>query len=208
MTSIMTNNDISELNTVTGILSNGLVMVTETVSGVPLEVSQALTQAREQMRELPGVIENLNAAFVSYNTVSAALTRMMELADQASGDTVSEEDQAMMNGEFVNLAKIVAADAGRQYYSGPRLNLTSQGEAQSAARILAYMKPVMANTGQELAEQRGLIYEVISETINFLGLVANCYPEAEGTSSLQTLVSEACRDSSFTLNTESSAHLH
>ncbi len=149
-----------------------------------------LAEARDEMRSLPGVIDNLNESFERFLTVSTALKRMIELAGAASTEVTEEARQAMEN-EFVNLAKIVAADAGRQYYTGPQLSLRTKGHAWSAAKIIRYMEPVMANVESDLNEQKELIHEVISETINFLNVVAECYPESEGAVQLNQLINSA-----------------
>ncbi|UQZ87692.1 hypothetical protein C4J81_02190 [Deltaproteobacteria bacterium Smac51] len=184
--------DIYELHQVTGILAGGLDRGAQTVLGVPLEVAQTLAEAREQMRSLPGVIDNLNESFERFLTVSTALKRMIELADAASVE-MGEEEREGLEEEFVNLAKIVAADAGRQYYAGPALSLKTQGHAWAAAKIIRYMEPVMANVEKELAEQKDLIYEVVTETVNFLNVVAECYPESEGIGHLGQLIDSASK---------------
>lgn len=186
----MNAHDIQELNAISNLLAGGLATAPETVSGVPLEVIQALTEARDQMSSLPEVIGHLNQAFEKFNTVSAALTRMLELADRTSG-TIPEFDREMCNEEFIGLAAIVAADAGRHYYAGPRLNLTNEGEAQSAARILRYLSPVIETMSRELMEQKDLIHEAVAETIKFLGIITECYPESAGAAHLGRLLHEA-----------------
>ena len=194
---MMTIKDIREMNDVSALLADGLSLGSENMTGLPLEVAQALSEAREQMAGLPEVIDNLNLAFERFNTVSSALGRMTELADEASGD-LDDQARRNLNDEFVSLAKILAADAGRQYYAGPRLNLLNQGEALSAARIIRYMDPVVANMGQELIGQRDLIHEVLGETINFLGVVTQCYPDSAGAVRLGELISEAAAHGRFT----------
>lgn len=191
----MTTQDIQALNLVTDILASGLAQGPETISGLPLEVAQALAEARDQMTGLPEVIENLNLSFERFNTVSAAITRLIGLADQASGTDLGERSREELNEEFAYLARILAADAGRSYYDGPRLNLLNEGEAQSAAKIIRYMTPVIETMGQELAEQKNIIHEVISETINFLGVIAQCYPDSEGVETLNSLIAEARKHS-------------
>jgi hypothetical protein len=182
--------DIYELQQVTGILAGGLDRGAETVLGVPMEVALTLAEARDQMRSLPGVIDNLNESFERFLTVSTALKRMIELADEAGTDIADEARQAM-DSEFINLAKIVAADAGRQYYQGPQLSLRTKGHAWSAAKIIRYMEPVMANLENDLNEQKDLIHEVVRETIDFLNVVADCYPEAEGVDHLSQTIDNA-----------------
>ena len=182
--------NIFELQQVTGILAGGLDRGAETVLGVPLEVAMTLAEAREQMRSLPGVIDNLNESFERFLTVSTALKRMIELADEASAE-IPEESRQNLEAEFINLAKIVAADAGRQYYAGPQLSLKTQGHAWSAAKIIRYMEPVMATVENDLNEQKELIHEVVAETMNFLNVVAECYPESEGAGHLTQLIGNA-----------------
>lgn len=188
---MLTANDIYELNTAASILAGGLALGHRETGSVPPEVGQALTEARRQMEGLPEVIENLNLSFERFNTVSSALWRMMELADLAARPDIENLSRTELNSEFTSLAAIVAADAGRQYYGGPRLNLLNQGEAQSAVRIIGYLAPVLNNTAQELSEQKNLIYEVISETINFLGVISQCYSDVEGINDFGRIVNEA-----------------
>ena len=188
----MTNLEIRELSTISHILAAGLAAVPANPLDMPLEVAQSLAAARAQMKSLPEVIQHLNLAADRCHTVSSALTGMINLADRAADAEVSDADRARLNAEFVNLAKVVAADAGRQLYQGPQLNLKSRGEALSAAKIVRYLTPVIETMDRELNEQKHLIHEVISETIGFLNIVAQCYPEAEGASALNLLV-EATR---------------
>ena len=193
----MTTTDIREMNTISNILAGGLEGDPQTLLGIPLEVALALAEARDQMGSLPGVIENLHLSFERFNTVSSALNRMIELADQASAETLGDEERNAFNDEFVTLAKIVAADAGRQYYAGPRLNLLNQGEAQSAAKIMRYMTPVISTMESELTEQKELISEVITETLSFLNVVIQCYPESEAVGRLSSLVDQVSRQSQY-----------
>ena len=148
---MLTANDIHELNTAAAILAGGLDLGQNAVRDIPLEVVQALIEARRQMENLPEVIDKLNLSFERFNTVSSALWRMMELAELAATPNISAETRRSLNEEFASLAAVVAADAGRNYYSGPRLNLLDQGEAQSALKIVGYVAPVMNNTAQELS---------------------------------------------------------
>lgn len=190
MASIKTASEIREISQLTAILAEGLIRGADTVEGVPPEVALGLEQARQQLQDLPAVLQHLRGSLASYQSVSAALYRMMELADLGADENVEYAQRESWNKEFINLSKIVAADAGRRHYSGPRLNLLNQGEALSARRILSYMKPVIENTGQELEAQKELIREVVTETVNFLRIVADCYPEAEGTAGLREIIAE------------------
>jgi hypothetical protein len=53
------------------------------------------------------------------------------------------------------------------------------------------MGPVMDNVEAELTEQKDLIYEVVGETISFLNVISDCYPEAEGAGALSSLIASA-----------------
>lgn len=188
---MLTANDIHELNATAVILAGGLDLGHRGTLSVPPEVVQAMAEARRQMDDLPEVIENLNLSFERFNTVSSALWRMMELAEAAARPKADDRTRAELNEEFAALAAIVAADAGRVYYAGPRLNLLEQGEAQSARKIIGYLAPVLNNTAQELTEQKNLIFEALSETVNFLGVIAQCYPDVEGVKGFGRVVDEA-----------------
>ncbi|MDR2935690.1 MAG: hypothetical protein LBV70_07470 [Candidatus Adiutrix sp.] len=177
----MTRLEISELSNLSNILAIGLAAVPERPLALPLEVSQALDMARAQVTSLPEVISNLNLAAERFRSLASALTGMMDLAEQAAAETVSDYERQRLDAEFINLAKVVAAEVGRQNYQGPSLNLRSRGEALSAAKIVRYMAPAIENLGRDLAEQKGLIQDVIAETINFLDTVAQSYPEADPT---------------------------
>ncbi len=205
---MMTAQDIREMNDLSALLASGLSLDSENMTGLPLEVAQALAEAREQMAGLPEVIENLHLSFERFHTVSSALHRMIELADEASGEHLADEDRRNLNQEFANLAKILAADAGRQYYAGPRLNLLNQGEALSAARIIRYMNPVIDNMGRELSGQRDLINEVLGETINFLGVITQCYPDSVGAARLGDLISQAAAGGRFAAPASAPGRLH
>jgi len=175
----MTNLEINELTALTNILAAGLAAVPAEPLTLPLEVSQALGEARTQLNSLPEVINNFNLATERFQGVVEALTGMMDLADQAAAETTTDAGRRLLNDEFINLAKIVAADAGRRFYQGPSLSLLSRGEALSAAKIVHYLAPVIETLEQDLSEQKSLIQEVILETINFIHTVTQCYPEAD-----------------------------
>ncbi len=200
--------ELSELNAVSAILAGGLSQDIEAVLGVPLEVAQALAEAREQMANLPEVIASLNKSLESYYTVSTALYRMIELADLALGADMSDEARRPLNDEFVSLAKVVAADAGRQYYAGPSLNLLSQAQAASTARIIRYMEPVIENTGREISAQKELIHEVVAETLSFLRVVTDCYPDSEGVGALRALIDTVNKQGGRLNLTSAPANLH
>ena len=173
----MTNLGIQELTALTNILAAGLAAVPVEPLFLPLEVSQAMEEARAQMNSLPEVINNLNQATQRFRSVAEALTGMMDLADRAASEAADDADRRRLDAEFINLSKVVAADAGRHFYQGPSLSLLSQGAAQGAAKIVRYMEPVIETLGRELSEQKSLIQEVIAETISFLNIVTECYPD-------------------------------
>ncbi|MDR2726015.1 MAG: hypothetical protein LBC90_08180, partial [Candidatus Adiutrix sp.] len=151
----MTNLQLNELTTITNILAVGLAAVPEEPLALPLEVSQALTEAREQMKSLPEVIGCLNQAAERFQSVAAALTGMMDLADRAASEAADDTERRRLDAEFIDLSKVVAADAGRQFYQGPSLSLASRGAALSAAKIVRYLAPVIETLEKDLYEQRG-----------------------------------------------------
>ena len=193
--------DIMEMNQVSRMLAAGLAQNPDH-SQLPLEVIQALESAKDQMDNIPEVIADLNMAAERFLTLSDALGRMNELARLAGNieDEASVELRAELEEEFIGLAKVVAAEAGRVNYQGPHLSLRNQAEANSAQRILQYMDPVLDNMKHELEGQRGIISEVISETINFLGIIAQCYPKVAGLDHLNTLLEQV---KGFNKNNES-----
>lgn len=197
MTTCLSYQEINELNGVAAILAQGLAAGSHSFDGLPLDVTNSLIEARNQMESLPEVIQTLQAALFSYQSVSSAIERIIELAETASASELSSAKRESLNTEFVDLAKIVAADAGRSYYAGPRLNLLSQSEAKSAARIMSCMKPVISETGRNLAEQRDLIYNAIAQTINFLVLLGELYPDREDVRGLVRLAHQVCGQSCF-----------
>ena len=186
----MEMNELSSLHNLIDILNIGLEAVPEAPLALPLEVRQALDEARAQMKSLPEVIGNLNLATERFQSVAAALTGMMELADRAASEEVDDDERRQLEAEFIDLSKVVAADAGRRFYQGPSLSLLNRGSALSAAKIVRYLSPVIETVGQDLAEQKSLIQEVISETISFLNTITQCYPEADAT---LNLLAEATR---------------
>ena len=186
----MTNLQLNDLSTITNILAVGLAAVPEEPLTLPLEVSQALAQAKEQMKSLPEVIGSLNLAAERFQSVAAALTGMMALADRAADEAADDAERQRLDAEFIDLSKVVAADAGRRFYQGPSLSLASRGAALSAAKIVRYLAPVIETLEKELFEQKSLVQAVIAETISFLNTITQCYPEADPT---LNLLAEAAR---------------
>lgn len=186
--------NMNELRDISGLLAGGLGRGAGALGGLPPEAAMALEAARGQMNDLPDVIDNLNRALANFATTKGCLNRMMDLADLASVEDIDEAEREALQAEFVEKAKIVAADAGRQLYGGPGLNLKNVGEAKAARRVLGYLTPVMAGMGSRLAEEKSLIEEAINNTIEFLQVVAETYPEAEGAGDLNALLNAtACR---------------
>jgi ABC-type transporter Mla subunit MlaD len=173
------SHELSSLSNLISILTIGLEAVPETPLTLPLEVSRALAEARAQMKSLPEVIDNLNLAVERFQSVAAALTGMMSLAEEAASDSIDDEARVKLNAEFVDLSKVVAADAGRGFYQGPSLSLLDRNAAKSAAKIVRYLAPVIETLEKDLADQKRLIQAAIAETISFLNTVTQCYPEAD-----------------------------
>lgn len=189
---MLNTHEISHMKNLSGLLAGGLALGAHTVAGVPPEVAEMLEAARDQMRHLPEVIDNLNRAMANFATVSGALGRMIELAGEAGREITPAEREALQS-EFVDMAKVVAADAGRLVYGGPSINLRTVGDALAAKKILGYLVPVMENTRQEMLEQKGLIEEAIAETMGFLREVAEGYPQARGAAALRDVIDAAGR---------------
>ena len=173
--------ELDEMSDVTGILAKTLAM--PAVRQMPTDVALAWQAARKQMEDLPEIIGDLNLAFSRYLTLNKALTRMMGLAEESSnlidGPGVGAYRKEL-DEEFVKLAKVVAREAGHRYFQGPSLTVGDVGGAKASAQVLSYLKPVMENLAQELRGQKSLIIEAITETMNFMGVIARCYPDAEG----------------------------
>ncbi|MDR1085750.1 MAG: hypothetical protein LBP22_13090 [Deltaproteobacteria bacterium] len=181
--------EFQEINQLTGLLASGLAETPQ--EDMPKDVAEALLAAKKQMEDLPQVLEDLNLAFSRYMTLNHTIRRMGLLArESAAMDQGPEEDQFRleMEEEFVALAKIVAAEAGQRYFQGTGLSILNSQSAQAAVRVLSYLEPVLKNFDHEIRGQKSLILEAISETINFMGIVARSYPQAKGVEAIkQTL---------------------
>ena len=178
--------ELDEMNELTGLLAKTLAM--PACHRMPTEVSVALRAAKRQMEGLPEIIGDLNAAFGRYLTLSKALGRMTVLAEESA--SVPEGPEAgrlrrAKNEEFVGLARVVAREAGHPCFQGPSLNVADLAGARSAAQVLGYLKPVLEDLGHELRGQKSLIVEAIAETMNFMGVVARSYPDAEGAAAIR-----------------------
>ncbi|MDR2386921.1 MAG: hypothetical protein LBE80_04960 [Deltaproteobacteria bacterium] len=183
--------EFEEMNQVTGLLA-------KTLSGaigrdIPKDVAMTILAAKKQMESLPEVIEDLNLAFNRYLTLNDAITRMTDLANISAnmidGPNVLAVRQDMEE-EFHALARVVAEEAGRQHFENSSLTILNTGSALLAVTILTYLKPVLEKLDHDIRGQKELIIEAIEETMNFLGIVAMSYPEAEGISDIRETLSK------------------
>jgi hypothetical protein len=181
--------ELDEMNELTGILAETLAM--PACRQMPADVAVTLLAAKKQMEGLPEVIGDLNAAFARYLTLNKALTRMAALADESAAmaeDAVDRGRRQTLNEEFVQLAAVVAREAGHRYFQGPSLTVADLAGARAAAQVLGYLKPVLADLAHELRGQKSLIMEAIAETMNFMGIVARSYPDAAGAAAIRDLL--------------------
>lgn len=95
-----------------------------------------------------------------------------------------------LDKEFVELAGVVALEAGRNVYNGPKLRLTNKTQAQSTLMIIGYTDPVLKTMAYRLDEQKELIIETFNETLNFLEIVAHSYQEAPRAQRLSGLLKQ------------------
>jgi hypothetical protein len=178
--------EFEEMNVITGLIA-------QSISGpvsddIPQDVATTIQAAKEQMESLPEVIEDLNLAFGRYLTLNNSLTRMSILANESASlidGPGSKDMRTEMEEEFDTLARIVAQEAGHQYFSGTSLSILDSNSAASAAKILSYLRPVLESLDHELRGQKELIIEAIAETMNFLGIVAMSYPDATGVDTIR-----------------------
>jgi hypothetical protein len=178
--------DFQEINVLAGLLANGLAAAPQ--EDMPEDVAQALLAAKKQVEDLPQVIDDLNLAFNRYLTLSQTIKRMEALATESIAlgqDDDADELRQEMEAEFATLAKVVAAEAGIRHFQGSGLSVLTAKKAKAAATVLAYLDPVMDNLDHEIRGQKSLILEAISETVNFMGIVAQSYPEAKGVEAIR-----------------------
>jgi hypothetical protein len=150
-------------------------------AGMPPDVVEAVRAAKKQMEDLPGLISDLNLAWDRYVVLSRTLTRMSELAVLAGRDgDVPSEARGAMDEEFSSLARVVAEEAGQANFAGTSLSLATRPSARAAAKVLSYLGPVIENLDHDIRGQKSLILEAIAETITFMGVIAMCYPDADG----------------------------
>ncbi|MDR1164539.1 MAG: hypothetical protein LBO66_01465 [Deltaproteobacteria bacterium] len=154
---------------------------------IPPDVTEAIRAAKKQMEDLPAVLEDLNAAFDRYLVLKETLSRMSELAAAAAtdeSDAMAAEERFALDAEFGQLARVIALEAGQAHFQGTSLSLLSPQLAKAAAKVLSYLKPVLENLDHDLRGQKTLVIDALAETINFMGVVARCYPELPGVDSI------------------------
>ncbi|MDR3203426.1 MAG: hypothetical protein LBV23_01600 [Deltaproteobacteria bacterium] len=180
-------NNFEKIHEITDLLAMSLAA--PDMGDMPPDVATALTAAKKQMENLPEVIEDLNLAFNRYMTLNRAISRMIALARESielGEDPLARDIRTELEEEFVSLAAVVAKEAGRQYFQGPSLTISHRIGALAAAKVLSVLKPILENLDQEIKGQKEIILEAIEETINFLGIVAMCYPHVEGVELLRS----------------------
>jgi hypothetical protein len=178
--------ELDEMSRLTGLLAKTLAM--PAARRMPSDVAVTLIAAKKQMEGLPEVIEDLNLAFNRYLTLEKALTRMMALAEESASleDSRGDADYRQeLDEEFADLARVVAREAGHRYFQGTSLTVADRSGAAAAAKVLSYLRPVLDNLAHELKGQKALVVEAIAETMNFMGIIAKCYPEAEGVDAIR-----------------------
>lgn len=180
--------NMNQINETCRILSAGMANLSE--QGLPWEAAEGLKSAKEQMWNLPEVVNDIRQAMEKQQNLNQTIETMISLAEEAARLENGEQPQYRqhLQDRFECLAKIVAHEAGRNFYGGPEMNLRNQGEALSAARMLKYMRPVMQNTMDRFNEQNALIAEAVTETINFLEIILKCYPDAESAGSMESML--------------------
>ncbi|MDR1039935.1 MAG: hypothetical protein LBR80_07165 [Deltaproteobacteria bacterium] len=150
-------------------------------AGMPPDVVEAVRAAKKQMEDLPGLIEDLNLAWDRYTVLARTLGRMSELAGIAGREEdMPDEARRLMDEEFGELARVVASEAGQHNFPGTSLSLATRLSARAAAKVLSYLGPVVENLDHDLKGQKSLLLEAIAETVTFMGIIAMCYPDAEG----------------------------
>jgi hypothetical protein len=174
-------NHLEKIEQITGLLATTLASTV--YDDMPPDVATALLAAKKQMESLPEVIEDLNLAFNRYLKLNSAISRMTALANESSNLGDGEENAELrltLEEEFISLAKVVAMEAGHRYFNGPSLSVANKVSAIAASTVLSYLKPVMENLDHEIRGQKSLIIEAIAETMNFMGVIIECYPQASG----------------------------
>jgi hypothetical protein len=168
---------IEKLNRVSSIISQGLSK--EPFEQMPPEVAETLTRAQAYMENIPEALADLAAARERYDILNRSIDRLLGLARKASEETDTDSARNInREKEFVELARIVAQEAGREKYNGPELSVATPAHAKGALRVLNKLIPVKETLGQELSDQERLIFQAVEETLTFLEAVAQSYPEA------------------------------
>ncbi|MBW2622406.1 MAG: hypothetical protein JRD68_05835 [Deltaproteobacteria bacterium] len=165
------------LNDLTVKISKGLSEVR--VSGLPLEIADALTRARTEMETIPAVIEDLARAKQTFFRLAETIDSLQELAAKAAA--LPDDDQKSrerFDAEFVAKAGIVARITGNMDYDGPELRLLSRPQAEAARMALRHLIPGKNMMADNLAKQEKNIEEAIRATMYFLETSAKAFPEA------------------------------
>ncbi|MDR2349229.1 MAG: hypothetical protein LBF41_01215, partial [Deltaproteobacteria bacterium] len=145
------------------------------------DVLEAVRAAKKQMEGLPQIIDDLNLAYARYLNLSRAISRMSELALSAGNDPlISPDERTAMDEEFGELARVIAREAGQVHFAGTSLSLALPGTAKAAHQVLSYLLPVVEALDGEIKGQKSMVAEAIAETVNFMGVVARCYPKVAG----------------------------
>ncbi len=156
---------------------------------LPTEVAETLEAVKSQMHSIPETIRDLKTALREFDVLDASLERLIVLARESAD--LPEDDRtarSAMEKEFIELAYTVAQIAGRSNYNGPALSVANRGKAQAALKILAHLVQVKSTMAAQFKEQEMLIGEAITETLDFLEVVAQSYPKAASLSSIPNLL--------------------
>lgn len=156
---------------------------------VPAEVVNTLREARGHMQNIPACIRDLEAALQEFRVLDEVIDRLIDLAFEAS--RFPEDAPAVATSrqdEFVRLSRLLAARAGRLNYDRPILSLESPAQAGAAHQALKHLLPVKAALGNGLREQTEAILTAVDETVSFLKIVAETYPDARSLSGLTELI--------------------
>jgi Asp-tRNA(Asn)/Glu-tRNA(Gln) amidotransferase A subunit family amidase len=153
--------------------------------GMPPDVTEAVRAAKKQMEDLPSIIDDINLAYARYSVLERTINRMTELAFLAGKEELSDGERAAMDAEFGELAHVIAREAGQAYFAGTSLSLALPAKAKAAHRVLSYLTPVVEALDHEIKGQKSMVIEALAETINFVSIVARCYPEAKGVEKLK-----------------------
>jgi hypothetical protein len=178
-------------------------------AGMPPDVTEAVRAAKKQMEDLPGLISDLNLAWDRYTVLARTLGRMAELASGAGRDEdIPDEARRLMDEEFGELARVVAAEAGQANFPGTSLSLATRPSARAACKVLSYLAPVVDNLDHDIKGQKSLLLEAIAETVTFMGIIAMCYPEAEGIEPLKRTLERVKLPSDISGHVEMSPTIH